>query len=125
MKQNGGSGLRGEANRDRGLDNGTCMVKDAETIKPEFHRRVMASVNTSRRRCMEKHHFTVILEREEDGGYHAFCPALKGCHAQGETLDEALANIREAIEAYLESLRAHGEVPPVEDILIKPLEVAL
>ena len=61
---------------------------------------------------MEKHHFTVILEREEEGGYHAFCPALKGCHTQGDTLDEALANAREAIEAYLESLRAHGEPMP-------------
>jgi len=74
---------------------------------------------------MEKHHFTVILEREEEGGYHAFCPALKGCHTQGDTLEEALANAREAIEAYLESLRGHGEPLPVEDILIKPVEVAL
>ncbi|MBI4299440.1 MAG: type II toxin-antitoxin system HicB family antitoxin [Chloroflexi bacterium] len=74
---------------------------------------------------MEKHHYTVILEREEGGGYHAFCPALKGCHTQGDTLDDALANIKEAIEVYLESLRKHGELVPVEDILIKPVEVAL
>ncbi|MGQ9746857.1 MAG: type II toxin-antitoxin system HicB family antitoxin [Candidatus Caldatribacteriaceae bacterium] len=74
---------------------------------------------------MEKYHFTVILEREEKGSYHAFCPALKGCHTQGDTLDEALANAREAIEAYLESFRAHGEPMPVEDILIKPVEVSL
>ncbi|CUU03668.1 MAG: type II toxin-antitoxin system HicB family antitoxin [Fimbriimonadales bacterium] len=74
---------------------------------------------------MEKHYFTVILEREEEGGYHAFCPALKGCHSQGETLEEALANIREAIEAYLESLQARGEPLPVEDILIKPVEVSV
>ena len=72
---------------------------------------------------MERHHYTVVLEREEDGGYHAFCPTLKGCHTQGETLDEALINVREAIEAYLESLRKHGEPVPVEDILIKPVEV--
>jgi len=71
------------------------------------------------------HHFTVILEREEEGGYHAFCPTLKGCHTQGDTLDEALANVREAIEAYLESLRARGEPLPLEDILIKPVEIAL
>ena len=66
---------------------------------------------------MEKHHFTIILEREEEGGYHAFCPALRGCHTQGDTLDEALANVREAIEAYLESLRAHGEPLPAEAAL--------
>ncbi len=74
---------------------------------------------------MEKHYFTVILEREDEGGYHAFCPALKGCHSQGDTLEEALANIREAIEVYLESLAQHGEVLPAEDILIKPIEVTL
>lgn len=50
--------------------------------------------------------YTVILEREDDGGYHAFVPALHGCHSQGETLEEAVANIREAMEVYVESLRA-------------------
>ena len=74
---------------------------------------------------METHHFTVILERDQEGGYHAFCPALRGCHTQGDTLDEALANITEAIEAYPESLRAHGEPLPLEDIFIKPVEVAI
>jgi predicted RNase H-like HicB family nuclease len=69
-------------------------------------------------------HYTVILEREEEGGYHAFVPALKGCHSQGDTLEDAIANIQEAAEVYLESLKAEGETPPEEDILIKPLEVA-
>lgn len=68
--------------------------------------------------------YTVILEPEEGGGYHAFCPALRGCHTQGDTLEEALANIREAIQAYLESLKLDGEPIPVEDFLIKPVEVA-
>ena len=68
--------------------------------------------------------YTAIFEKESDGGYHAFCPALPGCHSEGDTLDDAIANIREAIEVYLESLKAHGEPIPVEDILIKPLDVA-
>lgn len=72
---------------------------------------------------MERHHYTVILEPEDEGGYHAFCPTLKGCHTQGDTLEEALTNIREAIESYVESLRKHGEPIPIEDILIKPVEV--
>jgi predicted RNase H-like HicB family nuclease len=67
--------------------------------------------------------YTVILEAEAEGGYHAFCPTLRGCHSQGDTLEEALTNIREAIELYLDSLRAHGERIPSEDVLIKPLEV--
>jgi predicted RNase H-like HicB family nuclease len=77
-----------------------------------------------REATMELVHYTVIFEREEDGGYHAFCPALRGCHSQGETLEEAVVNIQEAIEAYIESLKAEGEPIPKEDIVIKPVEVA-
>jgi predicted RNase H-like HicB family nuclease len=44
----------------------------------------------------------VILERGEDGYYVAHCPALKSCWSQGKTRREALRNIREAIELYLE-----------------------
>ncbi|MHB9026732.1 MAG: type II toxin-antitoxin system HicB family antitoxin [Armatimonadota bacterium] len=73
---------------------------------------------------MPSAHFTVILEREEEGGYHAFAPALKGCHSQGETLEDAIANITEAIQLYIESLKEHGEPVPAEDIVIKLIEVA-
>lgn len=52
--------------------------------------------------------YAVILELEDDGGFHVWCPALKGCHSQGETQEEALSNIREAITLYLESLRDGG-----------------
>lgn len=44
----------------------------------------------------------IISEDKEDGGYNVSCPSLKGCHSQGETVEEALANIKEAIELYLE-----------------------
>ena len=47
----------------------------------------------------------IVLEPDvEDGGYVVHCPALAGCYSQGETKEEATENIREAIEAYLESL---------------------
>ena len=71
------------------------------------------------------HNFTVIFEKEEDGGYHVFCPALRGCHTQGETYDEALKNIQDAIALYIESLKAHKERIPTEDVLIKPLSIAV
>ena len=54
----------------------------------------------------------VVFERDEDGWEVASCPTLPGCHSQGRTRDEALANIREAIRGYLASLRAHGENLP-------------
>lgn len=52
------------------------------------------------------YNYTVILEKESDGGYHAFCPILKGCHSQGDTFEETIENVTEAIELYLESLMA-------------------
>jgi predicted RNase H-like HicB family nuclease len=73
---------------------------------------------------MATYHYTIIFDREADGGYHAYCPALKGCHSQGDSLEEATENIREAMAAYLESLEAHGEPIPREDLLIKSVEVA-
>lgn len=52
----------------------------------------------------------VVLEIDEDGWVVASCPALPGCHSQGRTRDEALANIREAVEGYLASMGPHGSV---------------
>lgn len=51
----------------------------------------------------------VILEKDEDGFYVASCPAIKGCHTQGKTQREALANIREAILACLEVLNEQAK----------------
>ena len=49
--------------------------------------------------------FKIVLEEDpEDGGYVVSCPSLPGCHSQGDTKREALKNIKEAIEAYLESM---------------------
>lgn len=45
----------------------------------------------------------VVLEEQEEGGYTAYVPSLPGCVSQGETKDEALENIKEAIELYLET----------------------
>ena len=60
--------------------------------------------------------YRVLIEQDEDGVFVAEVPALPGCLSQGRTRDEALRNIREAIAAYLESLKAHDEpVPPPID----------
>lgn len=58
--------------------------------------------------------FSVIYEESTDGGYVARVPALSGCHTQGETLEEAERNVKEAILVYLESLFFHKETVPHE-----------
>lgn len=59
--------------------------------------------------CMK---FRIHVEPDEDGVFVAECPALPGCVSQGKTRDEALANIRDAIQGYLASLKQHGEPIP-------------
>jgi predicted RNase H-like HicB family nuclease len=59
--------------------------------------------------------FEVIVEPEEEGGYHIYAPALKGCHSYGSTKEEALTNIAEAITLWLESARELGIPIPQRD----------
>ena len=59
--------------------------------------------------------YMVVLELGDDGWIMAYCPALPDCVSQGRTREEALANIREAIELYVDSLGEHGEPVPHED----------
>jgi predicted RNase H-like HicB family nuclease len=55
-----------------------------------------------------RHRFTVIFEKEDEGGYHVFCPTLPGCHTQSETVEEGIPLIREAIQLYVDSLIEDG-----------------
>jgi len=64
--------------------------------------------------------FKVFLQRDDEyGGYVVRCPTLQGCYSQGKTVEEALANIREAIELTLEDMKSRGEpVPDPNNVLI-------
>ena len=46
---------------------------------------------------------SVVIEKDEYG-YYAYCPELKGCHSQGDSIEEVMENIKEAVELYLETL---------------------
>jgi predicted RNase H-like HicB family nuclease len=60
--------------------------------------------------------FKVILEwNEEDGGYTVTVPALPGCITEGNTLEDAIKNAREAIIGYLEVLKMKGEPLPIKE----------
>jgi antitoxin HicB len=56
--------------------------------------------------------FRVMIAPDEDGVFVAECPVLPGCISQGKTRDEAVANIRDAIQGYLHSLEKHNEPIP-------------
>jgi len=58
--------------------------------------------------------YTVELEPQKEGGYTVTVPALPGCISEGDTLEEALENIKDAIEGYLKVLAKHGRKIPLE-----------
>ena len=64
---------------------------------------------------MSQNTYRVLLNKEPEGGFTVLVPTLPGCITYGETMDEAIVNVKEAIELYLESLTAHGEPSPSED----------
>jgi len=63
---------------------------------------------------MPRYRFTVVLETDEDGVYIASCPALPGCYSQGDTYEEALENLKDAIRLHIDARRQLGEPVPVE-----------
>jgi predicted RNase H-like HicB family nuclease len=65
--------------------------------------------------------FKVVLEASDEGGYTVYVPSLPGCISEGDTLEEALRNIREAIELYLEAV--DDDLVLEESALIKEIEI--
>lgn len=67
--------------------------------------------------------FNIIIEKDEHG-FYGYCPELDGCQSQGNTLDETLENMKEAIELYLETLEEQekGEILS-KDIILASYEV--
>jgi predicted RNase H-like HicB family nuclease len=69
------------------------------------------------------HKVSVVIEKDENG-YYAFCPELKGCQSQGDSFEEVMANIREAVELYLETLSEEERASLLsQEIVTSSLEV--
>lgn len=68
---------------------------------------------------MEIFNYKILLKKEPEGGFTVFVPSLQGCITFGDTLDEAIEKAKEAIELYIESLKAHGEEIPTEENILE------
>ena len=69
--------------------------------------------------------FSVVIEKDRDG-YYAFSPELQGCYSQGDSYEEAMENIRDAIRLHLEDrLESGEEVPQLESVSLTSLDVAV
>jgi predicted RNase H-like HicB family nuclease len=74
---------------------------------------------------MSLYKFSVVTEKDKDG-YFAFCPELQGCYTQGDTYEEVLENIKDAIRLHMEDRIESGEeIPQTESVSLTLMEVAV
>jgi len=74
---------------------------------------------------MQSYRFSVVVERDKDG-YFAFCPELQGCYTQGDSYEDSLENIKDAIRLHVaDRLSKSEEIPQFESISLTSLEVAV
>ena len=62
--------------------------------------------------------YTILIHKADEGGFWAEVPALSGCFSQGETIEETIANTKEAIELHISCLQEDGEVVPADNEFI-------
>ena len=74
---------------------------------------------------MKNYRFAVIVEKDEDG-YFAYCPELQGCYTHGDTFEEVMENLRDAIKLHVEDRLASNEpIATSEMVSLSSLEVAI
>lgn len=66
----------------------------------------------------------IVIEADDDG-YFVSCPALQGCYSQGDTYEEAIENIRDAIRLHIEDRFANGEEIPQVNVSLSTIEIAV
>lgn len=74
---------------------------------------------------MNKYRMSVVVEKDKDG-YFVFCPELQGCYTQGNTYEEAIKNIEDAIRLHIEDrLKSGEEIPLTDSISLTSMEIAV
>ncbi|PIY32412.1 MAG: type II toxin-antitoxin system HicB family antitoxin [Candidatus Infernicultor aquiphilus] len=74
---------------------------------------------------MKTYRFSVVVEKDEEG-YFAFCPELQGCYTQGDTYEEVLENIKDAIRLHVNDRLDSGEkIPQAQSVSLTSLELAV
>ncbi len=74
---------------------------------------------------MATYKFSVVIEKDADG-YFASCPELQGCYTQGETYEDVLENIKDAIHLHIEDrIESSEEIPQSESVSLTLMEIAV
>jgi predicted RNase H-like HicB family nuclease len=72
---------------------------------------------------MKVFNYKVIIEECEEGGFYAECPAFPGCHVEGETYEETLLEIKEAVKNFIEDYKSRGEEVPSDHFAVTSVQI--
>jgi predicted RNase H-like HicB family nuclease len=74
---------------------------------------------------MKLYNYKVVVEECEEGGFFAECPAFPGCHVEGDTYEETMKEIKEAVKVFIDDYRSRNEVLPSDNFLVTSIQVAI
>lgn len=74
---------------------------------------------------MKLYNYKVIIEDCEEGGFFAECPAFPGCHVEGETYEETMKEMKEAIKNFIEDYKLRNEEFPSDNFLVTSVQIAV
>lgn len=74
---------------------------------------------------MKLYNYKIVIEECEEGGFYAECPAFPGCHVEGETYEETIKEMKEAVKNFVEDYKARNEELPSDNFLITSIQIAV
>jgi predicted RNase H-like HicB family nuclease len=74
---------------------------------------------------VEFYNYKVIVEECEEGGFYAECPAFPGCHVEGETYEETISEMKEAVKAFIEDYKLKKEDIPQDNFSVASIRIAV
>ena len=77
------------------------------------------------RKIMKLHNYKVIIEECDEGGFYAECPAFPGCHVEGETYEETMKEMKEAVKNFIEDYSSKNEELPSDNFLVTSIQIAV
>lgn len=74
---------------------------------------------------MKLYNYKVVVEECEEGGFYAECPAFPGCHVEGETYEETMKEMKEAVRAFIDDNLLRNEELPSDNFLVTSIQISV
>jgi predicted RNase H-like HicB family nuclease len=74
---------------------------------------------------MKIYNYKIVVEECEEGGFYAECPAFPGCHVEGETYEETMREMKEAVKVFVDDYKARNEDLPSDNFLVTSIQVTV